>query len=77
MSKIGQIKKHFMSGKSLSHMEATGLYRTHRLAAFVHTLKKEPHNLDIKTERRTAINGDSYVRYSLVKKGADGKAEAQ
>lgn len=62
-TKIDQIKDHLISGKSLTQLEALGLYGAFRLAARVHELKKKGWN--IKTEIKKDPNGNEYAEYHL------------
>lgn len=76
-TKIAQIKNHFLSGRSLTHLEALGLYGTNRLSAFVLILKRK-HNMNILTERKVTLAGSPYGRYHYIpnettKVNPDGK----
>lgn len=71
ITKTDQIKKHFESGRSLSHLECMGLYSTHRLGAYVFILRKK-HKMNIVTENRVTLTGAPYARYHLVKEEANG-----
>lgn len=66
-TKIELIKEHLMSGKTLTQLEAIGLYSAFRLAARVHELKKQGWNIK-KNEKRDA-NGSIYVEYYLGEPG--------
>ena len=46
MTKKQKILNHLKSGKSITSMEAINLYKVTRLAAVVHTLKKEGHQIE-------------------------------
>jgi hypothetical protein len=76
VTKTSLIKKHFLSGRSLTHLEALGLYGTNRLSAYVLILKKK-HNMNILTERKVTLQGSPYGRYHYIpaetaKVGTDG-----
>lgn len=70
-TKIGQIKAHFKSGRTLSHLECLGLYGTHRLGAYVHTLRKK-HKMNIVTENKVTLAGAPYARYHYIEEKANG-----
>ena len=61
--KIEQLRNHLRSGKSITQLEAIGLYSLFRLAARVHELKQKGWNI-ITTEKRDA-NGAVYAEYKL------------
>lgn len=69
------IIEHFRSGKTLSQMEATGLYRISRLASRVDELRKQ--GWPILTEMREDRTGRRYARYSLVTDGMQLPAKYQ
>jgi hypothetical protein len=62
-TKIALLKEHLKSGKTITQLEAIGLYSLFRLAARVHELKAKGWNI-ITTEKRDA-NGSVYAEYSL------------
>ncbi|MBN9346630.1 MAG: helix-turn-helix domain-containing protein [Devosia sp.] len=63
-TKIEKIKAHLLSGKSLTQLEALGLYGAFRLAARVHELKAA--GMKIKTTIKHDPNGNPYAEYALV-----------
>jgi len=71
ITKTAQIKAHFNSGRTLSHLECMGLYGTHRLGAYVFNLRKK-HKMNIVTENRVTLAGAPYARYHLVKEESNG-----
>ena len=60
-SKTQKVLHHLKSGKSISPLEALGLYGSFRLAAVVHSLKKRGY--DIITDIKTDMNGSRYAQY--------------
>lgn len=58
-----KVLHHLNSGKSITPLEALGLYGSFRLAAVVHSLKKRGY--DIITNIKTDMNGSKYAEYSL------------
>lgn len=62
-TKIDLLKEHLVSGKTITQLEAIGLYSLFRLAARVHDLKKQGWNI-ITNEKRDA-NGSVYAEYVL------------
>lgn len=64
-TKIGFLQTHFASGRSLTQLEAIGLYGAYRLAARVHELKNK--GWDITTTIKTDTFGDKYAEYQLAK----------
>lgn len=62
-TKIEMLREHLKSGKSITQLEAIGLYSLFRLAARVHELKKQGWNI-ITSEKRDA-NGSVYAEYRL------------
>ncbi len=62
-TKIALLKEHLRSGKTITQLEAIGLYSLFRLAARVHELKAKGWNI-ITTEKRDA-NGSVYAEYHL------------
>jgi hypothetical protein len=63
MTKIAKLEKHFLSGKSLTQLEAIGLYGAFRLAARVHDLKKK--GMKVETRIKYDPNGNPYAEYQL------------
>lgn len=63
-TKIDLLKEHLRSGKSITQLEAIGLYSLFRLAARVHELKKQGWN--IVTNVKRDANGSEYAEYTLV-----------
>lgn len=64
-SKIDYLKAHLKSGKSITQLEAIGLYSMFRLAARVHELKQQGWN--IVTTLKLDSNGSQYAEYKLAK----------
>jgi hypothetical protein len=62
-TKIELLREHFLSGKTITQLEAIGLYSLFRLAARVHELKQKGWNI-ITNEKRDA-NGSVYAEYVL------------
>ena len=62
-SKTQKVLHHLKSGKSISPLEALGLYGSFRLAAVVHSLKKRGY--DIITDIKTDMNGSRYAQYTM------------
>lgn len=62
-TQLDYIKAHLRSGKTLSALEALGLYRAFRLAARIKELRDQ--HWDITTTMRLDITGKSYAVYSL------------
>jgi hypothetical protein len=62
-TKIQLIKDHFRSGRSLTQLEAIGLYGAFRLAARVKELRDRGWN--ITTDMREDPNGNPYACYTL------------
>jgi hypothetical protein len=63
MTKIDKLKKHFLSGRSLTQLEAIGLYGAFRLAARVHDLKAK--GMKIETTIKHDPLGSPYAEYKL------------
>ena len=70
-TKLYTIMQHFKSGRSLSHLECLGLYGTHRLGAYVHTLRHK-YKMTILTENKRTLQGAPYARYHLVVETVNG-----
>lgn len=64
MTQKDRLLKHLLSGRSITPLEALGLYGIFRLAARVHDLKAQGHK--IRTEIRYDPAGKPYARYKLV-----------
>ena len=62
-SKMDHLKAHLVSGKSITQLEALGLYGLFRLAARVKELRDK--GWDISTEIRNDPNGSTYAVYTL------------
>lgn len=63
MTKINRIRKHFLEGRSLTQLEAIGLYGAFRLAARVHELKAQ--GMKIETTIKHDPLGNPYAEYRL------------
>ena len=63
MTQSNQVMKHLNTGRSLTSIEAIGLYGITRLAAVVHTLSKQ--GTVIKVNMKTSVRGCAYASYSL------------
>jgi hypothetical protein len=72
-TKIALIKDHLRSGKTLTQLEALGLYGAYRLAARIHDLKAQGWNIN--TEIRRDRNGSEYAVYSLAHQDDHGLPE--
>ena len=62
-TKIAKLRSHFLSGRSLTQLEAIGLYGAFRLAARVHELKGD--GMKIITRMKEDPNGNPYAEYQL------------
>ncbi|MBD8687057.1 MULTISPECIES: helix-turn-helix domain-containing protein [unclassified Rhizobium] len=62
-TKIAKVRAHLLSGRSLTQLEALGLYGAFRLAARVHELKAEGMKID--TLMKEDPNGNPYAEYRL------------
>ncbi len=60
------VKKHLMSGKTITPVEAMHQYGTIRLGAYVHRLRQE--GMPIRTKMVRSLNGRPYAEYSLLPK---------
>jgi hypothetical protein len=67
IKKIELIRKHLESGKTLTPLEALGVYGMYRLAACVHTLKHRD-GLNIVADVKTDPRGTQYAEYRLASK---------
>lgn len=63
MTQLDHIKAHLKSGRSISSLEAFGLYNVFRLAARVKELRTK--GWPISTEMRIDPNGKQYAVYTL------------
>ncbi len=63
MTQNETILNHMMTGRSISPLEALGLYGVFRLAARVFDLKAM--GVDIQTLTKVDINGKQYAEYSI------------
>ena len=63
MTKKQQILNHLKSGKTITSMEAIELYKVTRLAAVVHTLKKEGHQIESENVKGNNGNYSIYKMY--------------
>lgn len=61
MTQINHIKDHLRSGRTISPLEALGLYGVFRLAARIKELRDQ--GWDIETENRRDPNGKKYAVY--------------
>ncbi len=66
MTKIEQLKRHLLTGKSITPLEALGLYGIFRLAPRIHELRKQGWN--IITTRKFDEKGSEYAEYRLMPK---------
>lgn len=64
MSQEQKILKHLQSGKSITPLEALGVYGAYRLSAHIFNLRQAGH--DIVTHRKWDGTGRQYAEYSLV-----------
>jgi len=62
-TKISRIKAHLLSGRSLTQLEAIGLYGAFRLAARIHELKAGGMKID--TFIKHDPTGSPYAEYKL------------
>lgn len=62
-TKIAHLKDHLKSGKTITQLEAIGLYSLFRLAARIHDLKAQ--GWDITTDIKRDHNGSEYAEYRL------------
>jgi len=61
-----QITRHLMNGRTITPLEGLNLYGCFRLAAVIHTLKKE--GMNIKTHDMR-VNEKTFAKYELIMKG--------
>lgn len=64
-SQMSDIKSYLLAGKSITQLEALGLFRCFRLAARIEQLRKA--GMNIKTEMCKDVTGKQYARYSVAK----------
>ena len=69
-TQMDHIKKHLKTGKTLSPLEALGLYGVFRLAARIKELRDK--GWPIVTENRTDPNGKKYAVYHMPKQDTKG-----
>lgn len=62
MTQYAQVMTHLKTGRSITSIEAVGLYGITRLAAVVHTLNKRGNN--IKADMKKGVKAP-YASYSL------------
>ena len=65
---------HLLKGRSITQLEALGLYRVFRLAARVHRLRGRGH--DIVTTMKEDLTGKPYASYRLVNRNRHGVRKA-
>lgn len=63
MAQLDHLRKHLKAGRTISPLEAIGLYGMFRLAARIKELRYK--GWDIETEIRKDPNGNSYAVYWL------------
>tara|TARA_R110002153_G_C13028126_1_gene468388 strand:- start:247 stop:465 length:219 start_codon:yes stop_codon:yes gene_type:complete len=63
MTQSNQVMSHLETGRSLTSIEAIGLYGITRLAAVVYSLHKQGRT--IKVNMKTGVRGKAYASYSL------------
>ena len=63
MTQSNQVMKHLATGRSLTSIEAIGLYGITRLAAVVHTLNKA--GAGVAVNMKTGVRGKAYASYSI------------
>ena len=62
-SKMSKILHHLQAGKTITPLEALGLYGSFRLSAVIFSLKKRGY--DIYTNIKKDMNGSVYAEYKL------------
>jgi hypothetical protein len=65
---------HLLTGRSITPLEAFGLYGIFRLAARIHVLKGRGHKIETLTKRD--VNGKAYAEYRLRLTGRNGERRA-
>ena len=63
MTQNNKLLNHMMTGRSISPLEALGLYGVFRLAARMFELKAM--GVDIQKKTKVDINGKQYAEYSI------------
>jgi hypothetical protein len=63
MTQNNTLLNHMMTGRSISPLEAWGLYGVFRLAARMFELKAK--GVDIQKKTKVDINGKQYAEYSI------------
>lgn len=63
MTQNDTLLNHMMTGRSISPLEALGLYGVFRLAARMFELKAK--GVDIQKKTKVDINGKQYAEYSI------------
>ena len=63
MTQSNQVMTHLETGRSLTSIEAIGLYGITRLAAVVHSLHKQGRTINV--NMKTGVRGKAYASYSL------------
>lgn len=66
-SQMDHLKAHLRAGRSITALEALGLYGIFRLAARVEELRRK--GWDIETKMKTDPNGKPYASYEMDEKG--------
>ena len=62
-TQIADIYNHLMTGRTITPLEALGLYGTFRLGGHIYNLKKK--GCKIHTEIRQDLNGHIYAEYAM------------
>ena len=63
MTKLETISRALLNGERLTHLKALA-YNTHRLAVFIHTLRKRD-GWNIVSEEKHDLNGNKFTEYYL------------
>jgi len=63
MSQVEHVKKHLECGKTITPLEALGLYSIFRLSHIIYVLRNRGYNIEMKLKR--SLNGKPYGEYSL------------
>lgn len=67
-TKFSMVKKHILSGKTISSWEAITLYRCTRLSSYIHRLRKRGYNIvSIPMSKIGYGKTVNYVVYKLIK----------
>lgn len=64
MSQIAQVREHLQTGRSITPLEALGLYGSFRLSHIIYVLRKEGMNIEMK--RKRSLNKKPYGEYTLI-----------